>query len=158
MSDSTPKLTPGMFTSRTEEWATPQYVFDALNKEFHFDIDVCATSENAKCKVFFDKERDGLSTGWTGNCFMNPPYGREIGLWMKRAYIESCRGATVVCLVHARTDTKWWHEWAMRAQEIRLVKGRLKFGDGKQSAPFPSCVIIFKPLFTGSPQFSSVRF
>ncbi len=144
--DTKPKLTGGMFTSRTEEWETPQYVFNALNDEFHFELDVCATFENRKCGVYFNKDDNGLTMEWAGTCWMNPPYGKQIYAWMQKAYEESQRGATVVCLVHARTDTRWWHDWAMKASEIRFVRGRLRFGDGKQGAPFPSCIVIFKQV------------
>ncbi len=142
--DTRPKLSGGMFTSRTEEWETPQYVFDALDAEVGFTLDVCATAENRKCASYFDKERNGLRKEWAGTCWMNPPYGRHIYAWMKKAYEESQRGVVVVSLVPARTDTRWWHDWVMRAAEIRFVRGRLRFGDGKQSAPFPSCIAIFK--------------
>jgi phage N-6-adenine-methyltransferase len=141
-------LTKGLFTSNTVEWSTPQYVFDWLNKEFKFQIDVCATKENTKCSRFFTKKENGLKQKWAPyTCFMNPPYGREIDKWMKKALMESQIGATVVCLVHSRTDTKWFHEYAMKSDEIWLIKGRLKFGDGKNSAPFPSCVVIFRSIF-----------
>jgi phage N-6-adenine-methyltransferase len=151
--DKNSKMTKGLFSSRTEEWETPQYVFDWLNSEFHFTLDVCATPENAKCKIYFTKKEDGLKQDWQANgnfgrwCWMNPPYGKEIDRWMGKAYNESRVGANVVCLVHARTDTRWFHDWALKADEIWFIKGRLKFGDGKQSAPFPSCVVIFRALF-----------
>lgn len=124
-------------------WETPQHVFNELNKEFQFDIDVCAVKENAKCAVFFSPEIDGLKQEWKGTCWMNPPYGRQIHLWVKKAYESSLKdGVTVVCLLPARTDTKWWHDYCMKG-EIRFIKGRLKFGDGKNSAPFPSAIVIF---------------
>ena len=132
------------FSSKTDLWATPQDFFDRYNKLYQFELDVCATAENAKCQRFFTKEDDGLAQEWTGVCFMNPPYGREIIHWMKKAYESSLKGATVVCLVPARTDTKWWHEYAMRG-EIEFIRGRLKFGDAKNSAPFPSAVVVFAP-------------
>lgn len=154
------KLTEGMFTSRTEEWETPQYVFDKLNEEFHFDLDVCATQDNAKCKRYFTKEDDGLSQIWTGVCWMNPPYGREIYRWMKKAWMSAVgvQRATVVCLVHARTDTKWWHDFVTKASVVRFIKGRLKFGDGKQSAPFPSCIIIFNGVQVSQPTIEHISF
>ena len=159
MSDTTSRLTTGMFTSRTEEWATPIYVFNALDAEFHFELDVCATIDNRKCADYFDKASDGLKQDWKGRtCFMNPPYGKEIVKWMKKAFEESKKGAVVVCLVHARTDTRWFHDLAWKADEIRFVKGRLKFGDGKQSAPFPSLIVIFRNSPRLSPRFSTVRF
>ncbi len=131
------------FSSKTDRYATPQGFFDKLNEEFHFNTDVCADKENAKCAHFFTKEQDGLSCEWRGACWMNPPYGREIGQWMKKAYESSVNGATVVCLVPARTDTRWWHDYAMKGK-IRFIKGRLKFGDAKNSAPFPSAIVVFK--------------
>jgi len=139
-------INKGLFTSNKHDYSTPQDFFDKLNAEFHFTLDPCATAENAKCKRFFTPEQDGLAQWWNGNVFMNPPYGREIGRWMKKAYEECilCHNCTVVvCLVPARTDTAWWHDYAMKADEIRYVKGRLKF-DGKSPAPFPSAVVIYR--------------
>ena len=137
-------MNKGLFTSNTPEWETPQLFFDKLNKEFHFTLDPCAIKENAKCKKFFTKEEDGLKESWKGEVvFMNPPYGREIGKWLKKAYDESYKwGIIVVCLVPARTDTAWWHDYCMYG-EIRFVRGRLKFGKSNNSAPFPSAIIIF---------------
>lgn len=133
----------GMFSSNTDLWATPQNFYDELNKEFGFELDVCALSENAKCSRYFTPEMDGLKQDWQGICWMNPPYGRAIGKWIEKAYNESLKhGSTVVCLIPSRTDTKWWHDYCMNG-EIRLVKGRLKFGDSKNAAPFPSAVVIF---------------
>ena len=130
-----------LYSSESEVWETPKDIFDKLDTEFHFDIDVCALPSNAKCTTFFTPEQDGLKQKWKGVCWMNPPYGRNIGEWMRKA-LES--NTTVVCLVPARTDTKWWHDYAMKASEIRFVKGRLKFGDSKNSAPFPSAIIVFR--------------
>jgi site-specific DNA-methyltransferase (adenine-specific) len=131
--------------SGTDEWATPQFLFVALNAEFGFTLDACATQENAKCKKFYTKADDSLSQDWSGETvFMNPPYGREIGAWIKKAYEASLKGAVVVCLIPARTDTSWWHSYAMRG-EIRLLRGRLKFGHSDNSAPFPSAIVIFRP-------------
>lgn len=134
-------INKGLMTSITDQWATPQDFFDRQNA-LHgpFDVDVCADATNAKCAVYFDKDADGLKQTWAGKCWMNPPYGRDIGKWMKKAY-ES--GATVVCLVPARTDTKWWHDYAMKG-EITFIKGRLKFGSALNSAPFPSAVVVFR--------------
>ena len=133
------------FSSRKKTWSTPQDFFDKLNNEFHFDIDVCADPTNAKCKKYYAIEDDGLSQTWRGICWMNPPYGREIKKWMCKAYESSLGtdGATVVCLVPARTDTAWWHEYAMKADTIRYVRGRLKFSGHKNSAPFPSAIVVF---------------
>lgn len=130
------------FSSHTDLWATPQEFFDRLNKEHRFVLDVCATAENAKCARFYTKEQDGLEQTWEGSVWMNPPYGRTIGLWMRKAYLASLAGATVVCLVPARTDTRWWHEYAVKGQ-IEFIRGRLKFGGHKSSAPFPSAVVVF---------------
>ena len=131
------------FSSKTDLWATPQDIFDRYNAKYNFELDVCASAENAKCQRYFTIENDGLSQDWNGVCWMNPPYGREIYNWMKKAYESSLNGATVVCLVPARTDTKWWHEYAMKGQ-IEFIRGRLKFGDAKNSAPFPSAIVVFK--------------
>ena len=132
------------FSSKTPEWATPQTFFDDLNAEFHFTLDPCSTHENAKCEKHFTASDNGLVQDWSGDrVWMNPPYGREIIHWMKKAYEESLRGAVCVCLVPARTDTSWWHRYAVRG-EVRFIKGRLKFGEGKNSAPFPSAVVVFR--------------
>ncbi len=130
------------FSSKTDLWETPQSFFDQLNAEFKFDCDVCALPENAKCEHYFTPEQDGLMQDWVGVCYMNPPYGKMIGKWMHKAYESSLQGATVVCLVPARTDTSWWHEYALKG-EIRFLRGRLKFGKSSNSAPFPSAVVIF---------------
>jgi phage N-6-adenine-methyltransferase len=132
------------FSSKTDLWATPQEFFDKYNALYGFNLDVCANQDNAKCSNFFSIEDNGLEQEWRGSCWMNPPYGREIIHWMRKAYESSLCGATVVCLVPARTDTKWWHEYAMKG-DIEFIKGRLKFGNSKNSAPFPSAVIVFTP-------------
>lgn len=138
------KQLKGMLSSATDLWPTPQEFFDKLNAEFNFNLDPCCTAENAKCDFFYDKESNGLKRSWKGfRVFMNPPYGREIKEWMRKAERES-RHSLVVCLVPARTDTFWWHEYAMKADDIRYVRGRLKFGNAKNSAPFPSAVVVFK--------------
>jgi phage N-6-adenine-methyltransferase len=134
-------------SSETDLWATPQDFFDRINAEFGFSLDVCATPNNAKCSCYFTVEDDGLAQEWAGTCWMNPPYGREIDKWMRKAWESSLEGATVVCLVPARTDTRWWHDYAMRG-EIRFIKGRLKFGAATTSAPFPSAIVIFRPAET----------
>ena len=150
MNHSNTRMTTGLFSSRCEDWETPQDLFDKLNDEFQFQIDVCATANNAKCPHFFSPADNGLNKDWRGlRCWMNPPYGKYIRQWMAKAYTESQLGALVVCLVHSRTDTRWWHDYAMKADEIRFIRGRLKFGNGKQSAPFPSCILVFRPPFDG---------
>jgi phage N-6-adenine-methyltransferase len=133
------------FSSKTDLWATPQDFFDAINKEFSFDVDVCATAENAKCQNYFNVQQDGLKQDWSGVCWMNPPYGRVIGNWVKKAYESAQNGATVVCLLPARTDTKWWHDYCMKGK-IRFIRGRLKFGGNKNAAPFPSALVIFEQM------------
>lgn len=136
-----------MFSSATDNWSTPQDFFDKLNDEFHFTLDVCADENNHKCEHYYTKEIDGLSRPWIGTVWCNPPYGRKIGEWVRRAYISSQIGsATVVMLLPARTDTRWFHEYIYNKSntEIRFIKGRLKFGGCKNSAPFPSMVVIFR--------------
>lgn len=135
-----------MFSSETDLWATPQDFFDELDKEFHFTLDPCATPENAKCKKYYTVKEDGLKQDWQGETvFCNPPYGKAIKNWVKKCYEESRKpNTTVVMLIPARTDTTYFHEYIYKkAKEIRFVKGRLKFGCSKNSAPFPSMVVIF---------------
>lgn len=133
-----------MMTSNTPEWATPQAFFDELNKEFNFTLDPSATKENAKCAKFFTKEDDGLAQSWNKErVFCNPPYGVELKKWVEKASMTW--GGIVVMLIPARTDTRYFHDYLYKKEnvEIRFLKGRLKFGDGKGSAPFPSMVVIF---------------
>ena len=135
-----------MFSSKTDLWSTPNDFFDKLNDEFHFTLDPCSTHENAKCYKHFTEEENGLLQDW-GNevVFCNPPYGRQIKDWVKKAYEESQKdNTTVVMLIPARTDTIYFHEYIYHKAEIRFIKGRLKFGDAKNSAPFPSMVVIFE--------------
>lgn len=135
----------GMRSSATDEWATPQDFFDRLNSEFHFTLDVCATPENAKCARYFTRAQDGLKQDWTGETvWCNPPYGRVIGNWVRRCCEFSAGGGIAVMLVPARTDTRWFHDWVYGKAEIRFVRGRLKFGDGANSAPFPSMVLVYR--------------
>jgi phage N-6-adenine-methyltransferase len=140
----TPKLNRGMFSSASNEWETPQNFFDAIDAVFHFTLDVCATHDNAKCERYYTKTEDGLSQNWRGVCWMNPPYGRAISLWVKKAYESSLTdGTVVVCLLPARTDTRWWHNYVLsRAARIWFIRGRLRFS-GKGSAPFPSALAVF---------------
>jgi phage N-6-adenine-methyltransferase len=130
------------YSSATPEWETPQALFDLLDAEFGFDLDVCATAENAKCERYFDAAADGLSQSWQGVCWMNPPYGDEIAACIAKAHSEAERGAVVVCLVPARTDTAWFWDHA-RYGEVRFLRGRLRFGGGETGAPFPSALVIF---------------
>ena len=139
-------LNEGLFSSKTDLWATPQDFFDKLNEEFHFTLDPCATPENAKCDTYFTITEDGLKQDWTGyTVFCNPPYGRKISEWVKKCYTESLKGTLVVMLIPARTDTSYFHDYIYGKAEIRFVRGRLKFGEAKQGAPFPSMIVIFRP-------------
>lgn len=135
-----------MFSSKEEKWATPQDLFDELNEEFGFTLDAAASDDNAKCERYYTKETNGLAQSWRGETvFFNPPYGRKIGDWVEKAHNEYLNGeCTVVMLLPARTDTKWFHEHILGNAEIRFVRGRLKFGDAKNSAPFPSMVVIWE--------------
>lgn len=135
-----------MFSSETDLWATPQDFFNKLNDEFNFTLDPCSTHENAKCEKHFTIKEDGLKQNWGGNTvFCNPPYGRHIKDWVKKCYAESLKpNTTIVMLIPARTDTIYFHEYIYhKAKEIRFIKGRLKFGNSKNAAPFPSMVVVF---------------
>jgi phage N-6-adenine-methyltransferase len=158
---SNPYWTTTAASSVTDEWATPQTYFQTLTGEFNFTLDVCALASSAKAAAWYGPDhqdqtrQDGLTQAWAadandGVCWMNPPYGRTIGVWMRKAMDESDNGATVVCLVPARTDTAWFQDTALARQaagraEIRFIRGRLKFGTAKDAAPFPNCLVIFHP-------------
>ena len=133
------------FSSATDEWATPKALFDLLDAEFGFTLDVCASAQNAKCERFFTRDDDGLLPTWGGVVWMNPPFGHVIKLWMKKALMSAKAGATVVCLVPARTDTRWFHRYAMKATEIRVLDKRLRFDGAAAKAPFPAVVVVFRP-------------
>lgn len=137
-----------MFSSKTDEWSTPKDLFDKLNEEFHFDLDVCANESNHKCDLYYDRKQDGLKMPWTDHVvWCNPPYGREIGKWVKKAYFEHyAHGTTIVMLLPARTDTRWFHNYVLGWSTIRFLQGRLKFGDCKNRAPFPSMLAIYNIL------------
>ena len=134
-----------LFSSKTVEWSTPEGFYEELDKEYGFTLDPCADSENAKCARYYTKEDDGLSKSWGGErVFCNPPYGRDIKHWVKKAYEESLKPDTlVVMLIPSRTDTVYWHDYVMRAREVAFVRGRLKFGGSPNPAPFPSAVVVF---------------
>lgn len=133
------------FSSATDLWETPADFFERTAREFGgFDLDVCATKDNAKCARFFSPEEDGLKQEWSGKVWMNPPYGKGIERWLRKAYDSAANGALVVCLVPARTDARWWQTYASKG-EIRFIAGRLKFGGSKNSAPFPSALVVFRP-------------
>lgn len=135
-----------MFSSQTDNWATPQDFFEELDAEFHFDLDPCASDENHKCERYFTKEQNGLVQDWGGSrVFCNPPYGKEIADWVRKAFEEGHKENTlVVMLIPARTDTRYFHDYIQHRAEVRFVRGRLKFGNVNQSAPFPSMVVVFR--------------
>lgn len=130
-----------MFSSKTDIWETPQDFFDKLNEEFNFQTDVCALPENAKCKRFYTPEQDGLAQEWIGSCWCNPPYGRQVGKWVRKA---SESKATTVMLIPARVDTAWFHDYIYGKAEVRFVRGRLRFSGAKENAPFPCMVVVFR--------------
>jgi site-specific DNA-methyltransferase (adenine-specific) len=132
-------------SSNTPEWATPQWLFDVLDSIYHFTLDPCSAHENAKCRKHYTREDDGLLQSWEGETvFINPPYGKEIVLWVKKCFQESGSGrGCKVALLPARTDTRWFHNYVYGRAEIYFIKGRLKFGDGRGSAPFPSMIAIW---------------
>ena len=133
-------------SSKTDNWATPQYFFDNLNEEFHFTLDPCANEENHKCDLFYTKEQDGLTKDWGGHVvFCNPPYGKEIADWVRYSYEQSQKpNTTVVMLIPARTDTRYFHDYIYGKAEIRFIKGRLKFGESTTAAPFPSMAVVYR--------------
>jgi site-specific DNA-methyltransferase (adenine-specific) len=134
-----------MFSSKIDTWETPQDFFDMVNKEFNFELDVCATDYSFKCNQYFTPEIDGLVQDWNVTSWMNPPYGRGIGIWIEKAVKEvEKHNSTVVALLPARTDTKWFQDNIYGKYEIRFIRGRLKFGGAENSAPFPSMLVIFK--------------
>lgn len=137
-------MNDGMYSSATCEWETPQELFDRLNDEFHFTLDVCATAENAKCSRYFTKEQDGLKQDWAGETvWCNPPYGKGIEAWCIRCSAHAV-GGTAVMLIPARTDARWFHDHVYGKAELRFIKGRLKYGNAKWNAPFPSMIAIFR--------------
>ena len=135
-----------MFSSKDDKWSTPQDFYDELNAEFGFTLDPCADEYNHKCDKYYTIEDDGLLQDWKGEIvFCNPPYGKAIKDWVRKAYIEGCKpNTTVVMLIPARTDTIYFHKYIYHKAEIRFLKGRLKFGNSKNSAPFPSMVVVYR--------------
>jgi len=157
-------------SSAAMDWGTPGWIFERLDREFAFELDAAASAENTKCPMFLSEDDDSLSQSWVApqsystrdsvgsdecwSIWLNPPYGRGTGDWMRKAYEESQEGATVVCLVSACTDTKWWADWVWKAAEVRFVTGRLKFargGETPNSAPKGSAIVIFVPWSQGPP-------
>lgn len=138
-------MTSVHFKSEKMDWATPPEVWALLNAEFGFTLDVCALPENAKVPRYFTPDDNGLEQQWEGVCWMNPPYGREIGAWMRKAKSEASAGrATVVCLVPSRTDTAWWHDNVQGHAEVRFLRGRVRFVGAQHSAPFPSAIVVYR--------------
>mgnify|MGYP004521638451 CR=1 FL=1 len=136
-------INTGLFSSAKHDWATPQALFDQLDAEFDFTLDVCATPDNAKCPQYYTPDMDGLKQDWLGTCWCNPPYGRQIGKWVAKAAAEAEKGSVVVMLVPARTDTAWFQDYLLQpGVQLRFIRGRLKFGGAKQGAPFPSVVAV----------------
>jgi site-specific DNA-methyltransferase (adenine-specific) len=133
-----------MVSSKTNEWATPQWFFDELNKEFNFTLDPCS-NDNHKCDKFFTIKEDGLKQDWSKDIvFMNPPYGGHTGDWIAKALEESKKGAIVVCLIVSSTDRSYWHEYIFPfASQVRFIRGRLTFGKANSTAPFASAIVIF---------------
>lgn len=139
-------INTGFTSSGTCEWSTPQELFNRLHREWHFTLDVCATPENAKLERYFDLNCDGLKQSWADErCWMNPPYGRGIGSWVEKAWREVAeyRCPLVVCLLPSRTDTAWWHEYCTRGV-VTFIRGRLRFGNSNENAPFPSAIVVFE--------------
>ena len=126
------RVNRGLFSSLSGDWKTPRALYQALDAEYRFDYDPCPAQPII----------DGLESDWGNVNFVNPPYGKEIGKWIQKGYEENLKGKTVVFLIPSRTDTRWWHDYIMKANEIRFIRGRLRFGDQKNSAPFPSVIVI----------------
>jgi site-specific DNA-methyltransferase (adenine-specific) len=147
-------LNSSNYNSASCEWGTPISLFTRLDAEFAFDLDVCATSQNAKCRRYFTVKEDGLTQEWSGNIWMNPPYGRGIDKWVAKA---ASSHVMCVCLLPVRSDTRWWHAYVMRATEIRLLTRRLSFEGSTNKAPFPSAVVVFKPGVYSPIRLTSMR-
>ena len=149
-----------MFSSKSNEWATPQSFFDKLNEMYGpFTLDAAASDKNYKVDTYLTVDDDALSADWSGNTvFLNPPYGRGLKEWIRKSYQEGQKqDTTVVMLIPARTDTKYWHDYVMKADEIRFVRGRIKFGDETNSAPFPSAVVVFRRTNFNGPRITGME-
>lgn len=150
------------FSSDSNEWQTPPWLFKEYDDLFHFELDAAATKENTLCTRYFTKEDDALIQDWKPyrTVWLNSPYGRLIGKFIKKAFLESQKGCVVCCLMPARTDTTWFFNYCTRAAHIHFIKGRLKFINKTlpsykedesfkvSPAPFPSCIVIFDPNST----------
>jgi phage N-6-adenine-methyltransferase len=141
-------MTQYMSPAKSQEWGTPQWLFDQLDEEFHFSLDACATERIAKCVKFFSQQEDALLQRWELSTFCNPPYGISMKRWIRKAYEEAARGNLIVMLLPARTDVEWFHRYCLvPGVEIRFIKGRVDFdgANGRSRAPFPSMIVIFRP-------------
>ena len=136
----------GRLATTRHDWETPSDLFERLDAEFAFTLDACGSADNRKVHHYFSSEDlvSALAKPWTGVVWVNPPYGKTLGQWVEKAYRSSLEGATVVCLVPSRTDVAWWHDYAMKAAEIRFFRGRLRFGEAKWNAPYPSALLVFR--------------
>lgn len=135
-------MNAGLFSSAREDWETPQDLFESLDRKFGFLLDVAASADNAKCARFYDIATDGLKQPWTGRNWMNPPYGRKIGVWCAKADAEADKGNLTVALLPARTETKWFHDHCAR-WHIVFVRGRVRFSGSNINAPFPNMIVFF---------------
>ena len=137
--------TATLFSSAKSDWTTPRWLFTRLDAEFGFTLDAAATAENALCPRYYTAEVDALTQAWRGVVWVNPPYSRHVGRWVEKGFMEASNGhaTAVVMLVAARTDTRWWADYAMEGAEIRFIRGRLHFGAAASPAPFPSAVLVF---------------
>lgn len=144
-------MTKGLTSTGNIVAETPKYLFDKISSIFNFSLDVCALPENAKCENYYTPKDDGLSKPWMGGVWCNPPYGREISSWVKKAYEESQKeyNSFVLMLLPARTDTKWWWDWVQGKATLFFIKGRVKFGDHNVGAPFPSVLALYMKDFQG---------
>jgi phage N-6-adenine-methyltransferase len=152
------RMNAGLLTSDRGDWTTPQAFFDLIDAEFGFTLDAAASRENALCENYLTEADDALSVEWSGTVWCNPPYGRGIADWVRKGYESAQSGATVVMLIPARTDTRYWHDFVMWAAEVRLIRGRLVFGTGeaRANAPFPSAVVVFRPGVYAPAAFSTI--
>jgi phage N-6-adenine-methyltransferase len=139
------KEEPVYFRHKADEWETPASLFAELDREFCFTLDLAALPHNAKCPRYYTPGMNSLKRMWGGTCFLNPPYGKELGRWVRKAHESALCGAVIVCLLPARTDTAWFHAYVLPYAELRFLKGRLQFKGIGTSAPFPSMLAIFRP-------------
>lgn len=144
------------FLSTKRDWETPQAFFEHWDEQYGFTLDAAASAANRKCDAYLDEAIDALSQPWPGVVWCNPPYSHGIGAWVRKGYEEAERGSTVVMLIPARTDTGWWHDYVMRAAEIWLVRGRIRFSGSPINAPFPSCVVVFHRVRAATPEFYTI--